>query len=239
MGTTCSSCCWSDRRASDVLHDDGDTLQTKLLDRPTDEYDCNSSTLEDSTVNPYSRSLELRAKEAWPRPLVTPSSEHAAYDDTEQSGYGTDDRSSRGSSSASTSTSPPNLAWNLREAGSAASFVDVQTLDDSTSAAALPAALRSLSASDSARSSASDSYASNRELPTYESLLFADDVQNSSPRARGSQDSDGSFDDGDNDEDMTTDLDRDSTGGSAPRAPPSSAAHAGYSTGDGKAIQRK
>lgn len=227
MGATCSSCCWSDRRASDVLHDDddADALHAKLLDpTTTGEYDCHSSTIEESgTVgHPYARSLELRMKDAWPRPVVTPTSDYAGgYDNSGRSSDGSDDQSSRRcGSSASSSSSPLIHAWNLREAGSNsdASFVDVQTLDDGASAGAefrapLPLDL-ALRTSESMRSSGSDSYASARELPTYESLLFADDVKKRSPQGRRREDSGDMADDsGDDEDDGASDRDRDSLAG--------------------------
>ncbi|GAB9470440.1 hypothetical protein Gpo141_00007685 [Globisporangium polare] len=224
MGATCSSCCCSDRRDSDVALEENDAsaLQQKLLDAGDYDHDGGNGTMltDDSRGgNPFSHS-DSRMKASWPRPAVTPTSGYVDYDvhdddgDTDQSGYcdrsdTTSEHDSRHSSNASSAARSPSvqLAWNLREGGT--SFVaSSELLDDGNDdgGSGMGSALRSdrvLSAAQSERSVASDSYASTRELSTYESLLFADDAaakSNDSVQNDGEDDDDGDGDrDGDDD----------------------------------------
>lgn len=204
MGTTCSSCCWSDRGASDVANG---ALQEKLLtDDHVDPHDdiIHSTMVEDSDGNPYPRSEEFRKqKTGWPRPATTPASTYGdAYGDDSDS-----DDEHRASEQSASTHSCPDHTWDLKEGGGDHAEDDQATseslADDDAEGSALPSDSlrldRALSAPQSVRSSVSDSYASIRELPTYESLLFADDAA-----ARASvRDSDGSADNEDEIEEAT------------------------------------
>lgn len=215
MGATCSSCCCSDRRDSDaeLEENDASALQQKLLDTGDYDHDGGNSTMltDDSRGgNPFSRS-DSRMKDSWPRPAATPTSGYVDYEvhddgddgDTDQSGYcdrsdTTSEHDSRLSSNASSSSvarSPSGqLAWNLREGGN--SFVASSELldnagDEESEMGSALRADRILSAAQSVRSVASDSYASTRELSTYESLLFADDAAAKSNDSVENDDDDG------------------------------------------------
>lgn len=202
MGATCSSCCWSDRRASDVLIES--TLQDKLLDASGNYDGGNSTLIEDSPGNPYARS-ESRMKASWPRPEASPTSvyTHDDHDDdddvTDHSECDSDVRSSSMSAHSMT-----GHAWNVREAESASDSIahTEQLSDDDDGSSNAPSgyalrAARAISAAQSVRSSTSDSYASTRNLQTYESQLFADDPSSRSPTHTASQGSDEDDDDED------------------------------------------
>lgn len=233
MGATCSACCCNDRRESDVVLGDEDAgaLQQKLIDASDYDHeggDNGTMLTDDSRGNPYSHS-DSRLKASWPRPAATPTSAYEDYEvshdddddsDTDQSGYcdrsdTTSEHDSRHSSSAGNSLSG-QLAWNLREAGGGGSFVASSTLvdgGDDEESSGMGSAMRSnrtLSTAQSVRSSAaSDSYASTRELPTYESLLFADDA---AANSHDSVDNDDDDDQGDGDSNSaSTSSDRQSS----------------------------
>lgn len=257
MGATCSSCCCSDRRDSDAsLENDASALQQKLLDTGDYDHDGGNGTMltDDSRGgNPFSHS-DSRMKESWPRPVATPTSRYVDYEvhddrddgDTDQSGYcdrsdTTSEHDSRHSSNASSSsvarTPSGQLAWNLREGGN--SFVaSSELLDDvDDEERGMGSALRAdrvLSAAQSVRSVASDSYASTRELPTYESLLFADDAA-----AKSNDSVENDNDDGDEDNDDDDAVDSDSISMSSARQPSSSASFAESNSPTERAVHHR
>ncbi|KAF1327694.1 hypothetical protein FI667_g7476, partial [Globisporangium splendens] len=253
MGSTCSSCCWRDHHASDVIENENGTLNDKLLvnDDYHDyrgEHEITRLIMhEDSDGNPYSRFEEFRKQNSfWPRPATTPASAYTRGEVSKMSDssddHGHEDSDSeddrRDSQHSTSSHSDSGHAWDLkprrRDDGDEAKGDDEEQ-DKTSSFLRLE---RASSVAQSARSSVSDSYASLHELHVDDSQLFAGDeaTWKTSAGGRISDDSNAAndfMDDGDTT--RSSDL--------VPSSSPSSflqvAAHSGSSNSSSDAYNQK